>query len=54
MKAFIVFIGLMFGNVLAQWLKAEPQYFVAIERSYFQGAALFAYWALDKFYWKYQ
>jgi len=51
MKALIVFIGLVAGNILAQWLNADPQYFVALERSYFQGCAVLTYWAMDKFYW---
>ena len=52
MKALVVVIGLLFGNFIAQWLKADPQYIVALERSYFQGAAVLTYWAMDKFYWK--
>jgi hypothetical protein len=52
MKALVIFIGLTFGNFVAQWIKAEPLYVVAIERSYFEGCALLSYWFMDKFFWK--
>jgi hypothetical protein len=52
MKALLVFIGLLFGNFVAQWLKADPIYVDAIERSFFQGWALLMYWAFEKFLWR--
>jgi hypothetical protein len=51
MKALLVFLGLTFGNFIAQCLKADGEFIVAFERSYFQGWALLTYWAMDKFVW---
>lgn len=48
MKELVVFIGLLSGNFMVQALTTE-MYTVALERSYFQGIALFAYWACTKF-----
>jgi len=51
MKALLVFISLLIGNVVAQYLNVDPSYIVAIERSYFQGWALLVYCAMNKFVW---
>ncbi len=51
MKALLVFISLLIGNVVAQYLKSDPSYIVAMERSYFQGYALLVYWFMNKFIW---
>jgi hypothetical protein len=52
MKALAIFVGLLVGNFLVQWWKVEPQFMVAVERSYFQGMALLTYWVLDRFFWR--
>lgn len=52
MKALLVFISLLIGHVVAQYLKADPSYIVAVERSYFQGWALLVYWFMNKFVWR--
>lgn len=52
MKELSLFVGFLAGNFLVQWWNLEPRYMVAVERSYFQGLALFTYWVLDKFVWR--
>ena len=52
MKAFLVFFWLAVGAFVYQWVQAEPNYVAAVERSYFQGVALFTYWVLDSFIWR--
>jgi hypothetical protein len=51
MNALLVFVSMLIGNVVAQYLKADPNYIVAMERSYFQGCALLTYCAMNKFVW---
>ena len=51
MKVLLVFVSLLIGNVVAQYLKADPSYIVAAERSYFQGWALLVCWFMNKFVW---
>ena len=47
MKEIAVFIGLLSGNLIAELL-TTGLYMQALERSYFQGLALFAYWLCTK------
>lgn len=47
MKELVIFIGLLTGNIIAQAFMDGPLA-LALERSYFQGIALFAYWLCTK------
>jgi len=39
-----VFFALLASNFLYQALLADPNYIVALERTYFQGSAILLYW----------
>ena len=39
----LVIVGLAIGNFIYQMFMAEPNYFVALERSFFQAIAVVAY-----------
>jgi hypothetical protein len=43
MKAILVIIGLSAGNYFFQWVQIEPDYHVALYRSYFQFVAIITY-----------
>ena len=43
MKILTVFFGLALANFMVQFFTQEL-YYLALERSYFQGIALFTYW----------
>jgi len=47
MKALYIFAVLIVANFLYQYMDAQL-YMVAVERSFFQGWALLAYWAFEK------
>lgn len=52
MKALSVFTGLVIANFAYQFTNVEPEYIVALERSWFQGTALFCYYLMDKYVWR--
>lgn len=39
----LVVVGMAAGNFIYQMLAAEPNFFVALERSFFQAVAVLAY-----------
>ena len=51
MKALAVFIGVAAGNFAYQLVQADPSWTTALERSWFQGSALFAYYIMDRYVW---
>lgn len=51
MKALAVFTGLVLANFAYQ-LVGDNNWPVAVERSWFQGTALFCYALMDKFVWR--
>ena len=52
MKALSVFTGLVIANIAYQLVSDNPNYLVALERSWFQGTALFCYYLMDKYVWR--
>ena len=44
----ILALGLTVGNFAYQLFLAEPDFFVALERSYFQALAIFLYFLTSK------
>lgn len=51
-KLLIVFIGMLFGGMVAESFKIDPNFWVVAERSFFEGWALLTYWLMEKFMWK--
>lgn len=51
MNLLAVFIGLAIANFGVQYFKLDPDYLVALERSYFQGVGFLTYWICSKFVW---
>ena len=52
MKALTVFLALAASNFVYQYMGAEPNIAVALERTWFQGNALFVYYLMQKFVWR--
>jgi hypothetical protein len=50
-KLLLVFVGLMFGNFVAESFHAVPDFSTPLERSFFQGWALLTFWVLEIFCW---
>lgn len=52
MQTLFIFITLGFGNFLYQLTSGNNDYFLASERTYFQGVALFVYYIVSTHIWK--
>ena len=52
MQLILIFTTLGFGNFLYQLTSGNYDYFLASERTYFQGVALFVYYIMNTYIWK--
>ena len=43
MNGFVVFLGLAAANYICQFVLSEPNYSLAFDRTFFQGAAILIY-----------
>jgi hypothetical protein len=50
-KLLCVAVGCTLGNLIVQALLPEPNYAMALERSYFGAMALLTYWICERFIW---